>query len=77
MNGITTVTQKGQVTIPAWLRSKYDLEAYSRVQVQAGDGYIKISPVEDILKMAGSIKPIKNRPIMKAREYMEKHYKRF
>lgn len=76
MTSITTVTQKGQVTIPLWLRQQFDLSPYDRVQIQAGKGHIKILPVEDLLDIAGRYKAPKGKTALKARDYMEKHYKR-
>ena len=40
-----------------------------------GDGGVRIEPVQDLLSMAGSIKPIKGKSALKARAWMEKHYK--
>lgn len=76
MNGFTTVTQKGQVTIPAQMRLLLGIKPYGRVGLKIGDGFIKIEPVEDILDLAGSVKPIKGRSALKARAWMEKNYKR-
>ena len=76
MDSITTVTQKGQVTIPLWLRNQFEISAYDRVKFQSGNGYIKIYPVEDLLDMAGEIRAPKGKTALKARVYMEKHYKR-
>lgn len=76
MNSFTTVTQKGQVTIPAEMRLLLGIRPYGRVGLQVGDGFIKIKPVEDILDMAGSVSPIKGRSALKARAWMEKNYKR-
>ncbi len=75
MVGITTVTQKGQITIPVTIRNSLGMFPYSRVQVMMGDGGVRIEPVQDLLSMAGSIKPIKGKSALKARAWMEKHYK--
>jgi len=76
MMSLTTVTQKGQITLPMWLRLEFGLKPYGRVKVEKGNGFIKVRPVKDILDMAGSVKPIKGRSALKARAWMEKHYKR-
>lgn len=76
MNSFTTVTQKGQVTIPAEMRLLLGIRPYGRVGLQVSDGFIKIKPVEDILDMAGSVSPIKGRSALKSRAWMEKNYKR-
>ncbi len=77
MNGITTVTQKGQVTIPVAIRNALGINPYDRVQVRMGDGVVKVEPVEDLLDIAGKFKAPKGKSALKARAYMEKHYKRF
>jgi len=76
MLSITTVTQKGQITVPQWLRLKYGMELYGKVVLEAGDGYIKVKPVKDILDMTGTVNPIKGRSALKARAWVEKHYRR-
>lgn len=76
MDSITTVTQKGQVTIPVKLRKKFGLKPYDTVKVEAGKGYVKISAAEDILDMAGSVKAKKGMNSLKFREMMEKNYDR-
>ncbi len=73
---ISPVTQKGQVTIPAALRAQFGVEPYGKVKIEPGDGYIKISPTEDILDLAGKWKAPKGRNALKARAWMEKNYKR-
>ena len=78
MNGITTVTQKGQVTIPVAMRNALGIEPFDRVQIMMGDGVIKLEPVEDILDVARryNFKAPKGKNALKARKWMEKHYKR-
>jgi len=41
------------------------------------EDYIKITPAKDILDLAGKYKPIKKKPVLKAREEMERFYRRF
>ena len=72
----TTITQKGQVTIPKKLRVRYSLESYDAVIVEPAEGYIKIIPGKDILSIAGTFKPKKHKPLLKAREKLEENYKR-
>jgi len=72
----STVTQKGQVTLPKALRDKFGIKAQKRVQITAGKEYIKIKPVLDIVDLAGKYKAPKGKNALKAREYMEKHYER-
>jgi AbrB family looped-hinge helix DNA binding protein len=73
----TTVTQKGQVTIPVFLREEIGLRLYGKVRLEPGDGHVKIYPQEDILDLAGKFKTGKGKSALKAREVMEKNYKRF
>lgn len=76
MTSITTITQKGQVTLPVAMRNALGWSPLERVQVKMGDGVVEIHPIEDFLSMGGSIKPMKGKSVLKARAYMEKHYKR-
>ncbi len=77
MISITTVTQKGQITLPMWLRVEFGLKPYGRVRVEKGKGFIRVHPVKDLLDMAGTVKPIKGKSVLKAREEMERNYRRF
>lgn len=76
MQQITTVTQKGQVTISKKLRDKLSIGTYSRVLLEQEKDFIKIRPVKDILDLAGSFVPKKSKPVLRARKVMEKRYKR-
>jgi len=76
MQFITTVTQKGQVTLPVALRQAMDIDIYDKVMVSAGNGYIKVKPTFDILDIAGKYKAKKGQSALKARALMEKHYSR-
>ncbi|MBI4130564.1 AbrB/MazE/SpoVT family DNA-binding domain-containing protein [Candidatus Roizmanbacteria bacterium] len=75
----TTITQKGQITIPKKLRMQYGFRSYDRVILEPGDDHVKVRPVKDILDLAGTFKPRKNAgvSVLKAREAMEKNYERF
>lgn len=72
----TTITQKGQVTIPKKLRDKFNIKNYDTVVVEPAEGYIKITPRKDILDLAGTFKPKSKKLILSAREELEKNYKR-
>jgi AbrB family looped-hinge helix DNA binding protein len=76
---MTTITQKGQVTIPKNIREMVSLGLRSRVYVEPAKGYVKIVPTKDILDMAGSVRPKKNKDksVLAARKKMEKSYQRF
>ncbi len=70
------MTQKGQVTIPVDMRKKLGAKPYDTIRLEYENGFIKIKPVKDILDMAGMFKAPRGKSALKAREYMEKHYKR-
>lgn len=76
MQVLTTVTQKGQITLPKNFRDSLKIKSYSRVIIENANSHIKIYPTEDIIDLAGSLIPIKTRPILKSREKFEKNYKR-
>jgi AbrB family looped-hinge helix DNA binding protein len=49
-----SVTQKGQVTIPAHLRRKYGIRGGTKVEVTEEDGRITIKRIVGILDLAGA-----------------------
>lgn len=54
----TTVTQRGQVTIPAEVRRKLGVKARDKVTFTMEDGKILVSPARFTLETAfGSVKP--------------------
>jgi AbrB family looped-hinge helix DNA binding protein len=73
---LATVTQKGQVTIPVDFRKMLGIKPYSRVTISISKKAINIEPTLDILDLAGFIKAPKGMNALKAREYMQTHYKR-
>lgn len=77
MQVITTVTQKGQVTIPKQFREKLGIDKYDKVSIETKLDYIKIKPTFDLLDIAGTFHLPSKRSVLKARDFMEKHYKRF
>lgn len=76
MLGITTVTQKGQVTIPIAVRRALRISPFDKVQIRMREGDAIIEPIPDLLSMGGSIKPIRGKSMLKSREFMENNYKR-
>jgi len=77
----TTVTQKGQVTIPAEIRKRFGIMPYEQVTFATINNQIVIKPAEDFLSLKGSIKSNKvfddqkiNQSILdyKKKEYEEK-----
>lgn len=73
---LTTVTQKGQVTLPISFRRKLNLKTHSTVKISHDKQTIKINKVVDIFDLGGTIKAKKGMDALKAREYMEEHYER-
>ncbi|MBU1085035.1 MAG: AbrB/MazE/SpoVT family DNA-binding domain-containing protein [Candidatus Beckwithbacteria bacterium] len=79
MQAITTVTQKGQITLPKLFREQVNINLFDKVVVKLGNGKLIIEPTEDILDIAGSFKPKfnKDKSALDAREAMENNYSRF
>ncbi len=70
----TTVTEKGQVTIPQELRRFLGLQPHDKVRFEVEGGVVKISRAESkLLKGFGAVKP-RSRPedFKKVREEFEK-----
>ena len=79
MTFVTSLTQKGQVTIPKKMREKAGLKPRDIVRVEQGkNGTIKITSQPTILDLAGTLVPRKNKnkDPLEAREYMENNYER-
>ena len=53
---ITTVTQKGQVTIPIDIRESLGLTVGSKVSVGEKDGEVKLRPVSSLSSFRGILK---------------------
>lgn len=53
---ITSVTQKGQATIPGEIRKRLGLKAGQKVVFLEKDGEVIVRPVLDFLSLKGSIK---------------------
>ena len=77
MTGITTITQKGQITIPVAMRKALGLKPYNQVRLERTNGSIYILPLKKFADFAGSVKPRKGISILKTRELIEKNYRRF
>ena len=76
MKSITTVTQKGQVTLPVWVRRTLGVKPYDVVEIVLVGKEARVRSVEDVLDMAGMVQGGKGKGIMMAREQMEKSYTR-
>lgn len=74
---LTTVTQKGQVTIPLVLREQFGIKAYSKLRIEPLKDGIKLTPTTDLLDIAGTFIPKKKKSVLTARKQFEKTYRRF
>ena len=76
----TTITQKGQITIPKSIRDALRIKMGQKIslELEREKEEIRIRVFPDILQLAGTIKVKKNKGVdpVKAREYMETHYER-
>jgi len=74
----TTITKKGQITIPRKLREVLNLKAGKKISLdlEADRKGIHITTAPDILDLAGTFHVKRKIDPVKAREYMEKHYER-
>lgn len=79
MQVITTVTQKGQVTLPKKVRDALGIQEYDKVLVEIASDHVKIRPTVDIFDLAGSLHPQKNKnkSPLQARRALAKQYRRF
>ena len=76
MQFITTITQKGQITIPKKIREAVNLKVRDRVRITLEKGEIRVQKFPDILDLAGKFKPKVKVNALKAREELEKNFKR-
>lgn len=79
MQVITTVTQKGQITLPKEFRDRLGIGEYDKVYVEDKVDHIRIKPTFDLFDIVGTLRPRKNKTktALQAREAMGKKYKRF
>lgn len=74
----TTVTTKGQITIPKKFRDMLKLNKFRKVEVemQKDNQAVVIKPALDFLEVARRIKVRKKIDALKAREMLETNYER-
>jgi len=60
-SGVSTVSSKGQVTIPKDVRDALGLKPMDRVTFEAQDGQAVVRRVRSFLELGGSVEP-RNRP---------------
>jgi len=56
MNGLSTITQKGQIVIPLSIRNLLDLKPKTRVYISVQDNAVILKPVLSIDEAFGMIK---------------------
>ncbi|MBI4130826.1 AbrB/MazE/SpoVT family DNA-binding domain-containing protein [Candidatus Roizmanbacteria bacterium] len=56
MEHITTVTQKGQITIPIHFRKKMNIRTGTKINFVEAGGRIVLAPVPDLLMLRGFFK---------------------
>lgn len=61
MIGYSTITQKGQITLPAQIRKELGLKPNQKVVIAKDKKEIRVKAVPDIFSLYGSVKP-KKRP---------------
>ncbi len=78
MKFVTSVTQKGQITLPIGFRKKLNIAPYSKVVLELlpSKKAITVEATEDILDLAGTFVPKANKKksVMAALESMEDDY---
>ena len=74
----STVTQKGQITLPKSLRNKFNIRVRQKVIIGVEKNHIKILPASDITTIAGFLKDKIKRAdsVLVAREDFERNYTR-
>lgn len=73
----TTLTRKGQLTIPKELREALGLEPGRRVILEREKGdRVKITPAPSLRSLAGSFRPKRVYDPVSLRKRMERRYKR-
>ena len=78
MTYTSTVTQKGQITLPKNARNKLGIRTRQKVIIEVKKDHIKILPTYDVLSIAGFLKTKvkKSANILDARESFEDGYSR-
>lgn len=74
MKSITSVTQKGQVTLPKKTREKIGIHPLSQVRIEAARDHIRIYPVNDIIDLAGKYTASQGKNALDARAVLEEEY---
>ena len=77
MRYITTLTRKGQLTVPKDVRRKLHLRMPARVVLEiVDDNLLRVQTPADIVELAGTFKPRKRTSVLEGREAFERSYRR-
>jgi antitoxin PrlF len=71
--GIATVSSKGQITLPARVRTELGIRKKDKVQFLVRDGELVIKPLRSFRELRGILSPKKGDPRKAAREAAAKH----
>lgn len=75
MSYTVTVTGQGQISIPAYLRRKYNLnQSGATIVLHDAGGHIVMSPVPDLLSLGGSLKTKKRFTVKQEKEAFAKYF---
>ncbi|MFH0792125.1 MAG: AbrB/MazE/SpoVT family DNA-binding domain-containing protein [bacterium] len=74
----TTITKKGQLTIPKGIRDALGILALQKmvIRFEKKEREIRIKPIQDFFQSARQIKVKKKRNPLEARKYLENNYVR-
>lgn len=75
MQFTTTVTQKGQATIPLPIRKMLGIKPNGKVSFEMKEGEVLIKPVKDFLSLRGSLSSKKPFNIEAMDKAVEKYFK--
>lgn len=73
---ITTVTQKGQVTIPVTIRKKYKIKPGGKVLFFENEERVEMKPLPDFFSFRGALRSKKKFDMKAMREAAQKHVSR-
>lgn len=73
MPELSTVTQKGQVTIPIAIRQYWGLEPQQQVVFVRGENMVEIKPAVDFFDLKGSVKTKRKYSDKTANKAVAKH----
>lgn len=75
MQVYSTVTQKGQVTIPKKIRDLVGISIYQKVSLAVDGDSVVLSPQKTILELSPTLLAPKGKNALKARKYTPQNYK--